>query len=214
MEEFAELVGKLDQSELKIAETRSKMKSLIREFNANKPSSEQIEIDDQDSTGLDKQIQGILNDLLAKEQNVSYRGILEELAKKNLELEAYAEEVYDLQQRLPKSYRVTAGQTHHQLSLKWLMNEKNLSEKDAKKLLDQTMLIDELVPGFNVWFYYQEGVFGSFVTQGIAKVSPNKYKYSIRKEQLDKARESGRQSLLDSLVNETMDTLKAQGQME
>jgi len=55
-----------------------------------------------------------------------------------------------------------------------------VSEDDAVKLIEQTSLTQELLPGFEVWNYYEapknEGdkpVFGTFVTQGTAKLSPN-----------------------------------------
>jgi len=67
---------------------------------------------------------------------------------------------------------VKRGDKHLDIAMEFLTTEKGLDEATAKKLALQTNLMDELVPGFKVWNFYDNGTFGTFVTQGDASVSP------------------------------------------
>ncbi|MCK6543190.1 hypothetical protein L6Q79_10975 [bacterium] len=73
------------------------------------------------------------------------------------------------------------------------LSKKGVDPKRANELLEQSFLADDLLPGFNVWVYYNDDVFGTFVNQGNVRISPNQFSRIIRKKQMDDAREAGRQ---------------------
>jgi hypothetical protein len=75
----------------------------------------------------------------------------------------------------------------------YLVDIQKLSKEEAKKLVDQTGLFDEIVPGNYIYLYYNDGVFGAFVTQGTAKYSPQVYKRAMREKRENEAYERGLQ---------------------
>ena len=54
----------------------------------------------------------------------------------------------------------------------YLTKDKGLDQNTAKRLVQQVNLMDELVPGFKVWNFYNDGVYGTFVTQGERQGQP------------------------------------------
>ncbi|MBN8705037.1 MAG: hypothetical protein J0L62_04120 [Bacteroidetes bacterium] len=212
VQEFQDLVQKLDSKNVEIQTINKDISSLVKQYNQTVEPGQQINFTGVDSLGFDEGQQKVLKEMLDKEENVSYRGMLQKIVDKNSEIQSLNDQLTELRAKLPAPRRVKANQTHMQLALDYLMKEKALDSKTAHDLVDKTMLIDELVPGFDVWMYFNEGTFGTFITQGSAPISPNKYKYSIRREQIDRAAEKGIQAYKDSLANANADTLKLQGQ--
>ena len=53
--------------------------------------------------------------------------------------------------------------------------KKGLPPEKAKEILDKMAVVEDIVPGFQVWMMYDEtsNVFGSFVTQGAASQTVN-----------------------------------------
>lgn len=212
VQEFQDLVQKLDSKNVEIQNINKDISSLVKQYNQTVEPGQQINFTGVDSLGFDEGQQKVLKEMLDKEENVSYRGMLQKIVDKNSEIQSLNDQLTELRAKLPAPRRVKANQTHMQLALDYLIKEKGLDSKTAHDLVDKTMLIDELVPGFDVWMYFNEGTFGTFITQGSAPISPNKYKYSIRREQIDRAAEKGIQAYKDSLANANADTLKLQGQ--
>lgn len=211
VQEFQELVQKLDAKNNQIVSVNQEIRQLVREYNTQVPPSQRVALTGVDSLGFSEKQQQVLSELLQMEENVSYRGLLQQIVDKNAEVWDLAGQVAELRDKLPVPRRVKGGDTHFDLVMLYLKNEKSLDEKTARDLAEKTMLIDELVPGFDVWMYYNDGTFGTFVTQGTAPVSPNKYKYSIRREQIARETQKVLQQYKDSLVQATTDTLKTQG---
>lgn len=63
--------------------------------------------------------------------------------------------------------------------------EKKLEKKRAMELVERTALFDELVPGFKVWNFYTGDEYGTSVTQGTARISPNTLIRSAKKKLVD-----------------------------
>ena len=205
--DFQELVARLDQKTNSIQNTNKEIAELVRQYNAGKSPEERVKFSGIDSLGFDEKQQAALQEMLDKEENVNYRGLLQKVVDKTDEISKLRDEINNLANKLPAPKRIKPGQTHFTVAMDYLTTEQGLDKKTAKSLIDRVALIDEVVPGFDIWLYYNDGVFGTFVTQGSSRVSPNKYKYSIRKEQIEKAEERGKQSALDSLVNATDSTV-------
>ncbi|MCK6601251.1 MAG: membrane lipoprotein lipid attachment site-containing protein [Bacteroidetes bacterium] len=210
VQEFQDLVQKLDAKNQDIQSINKEIRDMVKEYNTTVGAGQQINFTGVDSLGFDENQQKVLKEMLDKEENVSYRGMIQKIVDKNAEIQSLNDQLAELKAKLPAPRRVKLNQTHLQLSLDYLTQEKGLDKKTAKEIVEKTMLIDELVPGFDVWMYFNEGTFGTFVTQGSAPVSPNKYKYSIRKEQIERAAQKGIQAYKDSLAAAGLDTTKVQ----
>ncbi|MBX7152190.1 hypothetical protein K1X84_11145 [bacterium] len=192
IEEFNGLVKKIQNKNEEIGSIQKEINDAVSQFNANRKADEQIVLPDT-VMGLSKEQTSLIKNMIDKEQDMTYRGLLNQIIEKNDHIAKISNELEDVKAKLPKPYIVTGGDSHYKVCLDWLVKEKGLTKERANQLLEETALIDELVPGFNVWLYYNDGAFGTFVTQGTARISPNRFKYAIRKMQLDKAKEEGRE---------------------
>jgi uncharacterized coiled-coil DUF342 family protein len=114
----------------------------------------------------------LLEQRLKSEQGIGYRDLISEILKKQNEVEDMKVKVQDLEQKLPSPVVVKRGETHAEIAMNYLTKDKGLDANTAKKLVQRVNLMDELVPGFKVWNFYDNGVYGTFVTQGDAAVSP------------------------------------------
>jgi len=125
---------------------------------------------------------------------------LKEIIQKNDEISSLKEEIFKIQQQLPKPYDVKKGDSHYKVCLKYLTEVEKLPKDKADELIDKVRLIEELLPGFQVWLFYKDNTFGTFVTQGKAKISPNRFAYITRKQALERANLEGKQSVYDSIM--------------
>lgn len=114
----------------------------------------------------------VLEKNLQNERGIGYQDLINDILKQQKEIEDLRVQIQDLEKALPAAVVVTRGAKHLDLAVEFLTKEKGLDAETAKKLALQTNLMDELVPGFKVWNFYDNGVFGTFVTQGDAHVSP------------------------------------------
>jgi len=114
----------------------------------------------------------VLEKNLQNEKGIGYQDLINDILKQQKEVEDLRVQIQDLEKKLPAAVVVKRGDKHLDLAMEFLTKEKGLDAETAKKLALQTNLMDELVPGFKVWNFYDNGVFGTFVTQGDAPVSP------------------------------------------
>jgi molybdopterin converting factor small subunit len=121
-----------------------------------------------------------------------------------MKIDKMSAEIDDLKSKLPKPYIVKRGDSHEKICVNFLVNEKGVAKDEAMKLIDEVRLIDEMMEGFNVWMYYNEGTFGTFVTQGSARISPNKFNRILRRRQLEAAKESGREEAMNQLKTDSL----------
>lgn len=124
----------------------------------------------------------VLEQRLQQEKGIGYKDLITEILNKEKEIEDLKVQVQDLEKKLPAAVVVQRGDRHMDLCLDYLTKEKGLDEATAKKLVEQVNLMDELVPGFKVWNFYDQGIFGTFVTQGDAAVSPYRVVQKAKQE--------------------------------
>ncbi len=110
---------------------------------------------------------------IEKEKDVSLKSFLQEILEKNKKIEELAAKIAEIENKLPLPHIAKEGETHVQIAIDFLVNQKRLDKKLAQKLVDNTLLMEPLKAGFKVWNFYLEGVFLSSVTQGKALISPN-----------------------------------------
>lgn len=95
---------------------------------------------------------------------------IEDLLTRDQQLQAIRTRLDDMTQRLPESVIAAEGQRHERIAMDFLIRQ-GLGTDAAYRLVSQAALT-ELLPGFRVFLLYQNGQFGTWVTQGTAAMSP------------------------------------------
>jgi len=218
---FQELVMHVDKLNGQIGEREEKIMDMVRKYNTSHPEAV-LDTAGISSMGLSMEQAEVLAKRVQQEKDVSYRGLLQEIITVNRDMESLNQQMMDLRSKLPAPYSVKQGDSHFKVCLEFLV-EKGVPEDDAVKLIEQTSLTTELLPGFEVWNYYvvpeplKEGVFGSFVTQGTARLSPNalaratKRRIDTERQNLIQARNQKEQEVndLEARRTELQDQLRS-----
>ncbi len=114
----------------------------------------------------------MLRNKLENEEDVSYEGLIKDLLERQEQIDELRAEIEELKGRLPMPVTVKRGDSHYAIAMDYLTNEIGLSEEEAKKAIEKALITDRIVPGHEIWNFYEDGVYGTSVTQGTAKVSP------------------------------------------
>jgi hypothetical protein len=205
-EDFKSSVNEINAKQQELFEKSEEVSKMIRKVNKKFPG-EKITFDT--SLGLSSQQEEKLLSLIQNEKDVTTKGLLEELLQSEKEIFELKESIQDIQDQLPKPYIVKRGDSHMKVAVSYLMDVEGLDRKAARDLVRKVALVDEMIPGFYIWLYYnsETGDFGTYVTQGDARVNPNRVRYSIRKEKLQEAYEKGLEDARqDSLAAEEPET--------
>lgn len=105
-----------------------------------------------------------------------------QLTEKEETINQLEEEKAELEKQIPEPYVVQRGDSHWELGLNFLTTEKNLPEVEAKRILANAHLLHPIYIGYKVWHYFYDGIYGTFVTQGEADVSPGAVQRIKKKE--------------------------------
>lgn len=127
----------------------------------------------------------ILEDKIIKEKDVSIKSLLKDILDRDNEISGLKDKMKNYEASLPKPHIAKKEETHHQIAMDFLINEKKVEKERALRLVEETILFDPLIPGFRVWNFYSNDEFGTFVTQGNAPVSPSKLRSTPEKSQGD-----------------------------
>lgn len=161
-------VQKIAKVEKEINEKQNKLNELIRQYVKEGGKDLGLVLDQ----SLGPEQREVLEKKLQSEEGIGYKDLISDILKKQKEIEDLKVQIQELEKKLPSPTLVKKGDRHFDIAMNFLTKEKGLDEATAKKLVYQTNIMDELVPGFKVWNFYDEGVYGTFVTQGDAAVSP------------------------------------------
>jgi len=174
-------VQKIAKLEKEITEKQEKMNMLIRQY-AQEGGKDLGMVLDQN---MSPDQRALLEKKLQSEEGIGYKDLISDILKQQKEIEDLKVQVQDLEKKLPAPTLVKRGDKHFDIGMQYLTKEKGLDEATAKKLIYQTNIMDELVPGFKVWNFYDNGVYGTFVTQGDAAVSPYGVIQAAKKKLVD-----------------------------
>lgn len=174
LNEFQDLVKQLDEAEKDIRTRQEEMRRMVREYNAAHPEGSRIDTTSIEMLALDPEQAETLNRMLNSEKDVSYRGLLEEIVATRRQIGTLQKRIRALQEQLPAPYTVQPGDTHYSVSMRFLMENHGLTADEAHNVVEKTALVEELHPGFQIWMLYQDGLFGTYVTQGTAPESPGR----------------------------------------
>jgi hypothetical protein len=135
-----------------------------------------------DITELSREERELLEQQIKKEKNVSVRSLLKEILKKKDEISELREDIAEIEDLLPKPHIAQKGDSHYQVAMAFLVDEKGVKKDQAVKMLRRVALFEELAEGFKVWNFYTGEEYGTSVTQGDALVSPNVFVHRAKKK--------------------------------
>lgn len=145
------------------AEQNRKLRDAGVTANDVKPSAQTLELTEEQKKFLEERIK--------TEKNSSYQALLQDVLDKDKEIASLNKRIAQLRSVLPRPDVAKAGDTHQELALRFL-KKKGLSEEKAKALVGKVLIMERLEPGFEVYHFYTNGVYGTAVTQGKALISP------------------------------------------
>ena len=129
-----------------------------------RPNSETLQLTDEQKQALEERIKN--------EKNSSYQALLQEVLDKDKEIKDLNSKLAKLKADLPKPDLAKPNDSHYGMALRFL-KKKGVPEAEAKKLVSRVAIMDKLAPGFEVYHFYANGTYGTWVSQGKAKISPN-----------------------------------------
>jgi len=204
---FQDLVMRVDKLNTQISSRETEIMDMVRQYNAAHPEAA-FDTAGIAQYGLTPEQADLLAKRITQEEDVSYRGMLQEALNLDTQIEQLNQQLLEVRAKLPAPYEVHEGDSHLKVCLNFL-TERGVSEEESMKLIEKTALTPEVLPGFEVWNYYNEGVFGTFVTQGTASLSPNalaratKRRIDTERQNLIQARNQKEQEVKDLEVRRT-----------
>jgi hypothetical protein len=171
-----ELLTQLQEDRTELDKTSDTMMKRIDMFNASrKPGERTLQFSEIFMQDLSAEQRDILDTMVQQEKDVSYKTLLQQIISDRDTIQGLQEKVMHLEQSLPDKFVVAKrGDKHQKLAMAYLTTEAQLDEAKAKELLKQVDQTDELVPGNQVWFFYDPGrdSFRTYVTRGTAGQTP------------------------------------------
>jgi len=143
------------------AEQTSKLKQAG--VNDVRPDAATLQLTEEQKAALEARIKA--------EKNSSYQALLQDVLDKDKEIKTLNGKITQLRAVLPRPDVARTNDSHYGLAMRFL-RRKGVSEAKAKVLISRVLIMDKLAPGFEVYHFYNNGVYGSWVSQGRAAISP------------------------------------------
>jgi hypothetical protein len=165
IKELSQKAAELDKLSQQANTTGATQVQKLQEAKAGdiKPNSETLQLTEEQKKALEERIKA--------EKNSSYQALLQEVLDKDKELKELNEKIARLRAALPKPDVAKPNDSHYGMAMRFL-RKKGVSEDEAKRLISRVLIMDKLAPGFEVYHFYANGVYGSWVSQGKARITP------------------------------------------
>lgn len=166
MQDIAQKVGQLDKESQKLQAAGQEQARRLREAGVQdiQPGTETMQLTEEQKKVLEERIKN--------EKNSSYQALLQDVIDRDKEIKELNEKINKLRAVLPKPDLAREGDSHYAKALRFLRN-KGISEAEAKRLVARVNIMERIVPGFEIYHFYNNGVYGTWVSQGKAKISPS-----------------------------------------
>jgi hypothetical protein len=128
-----------------------------------RPDAATLQLTDEQKAALEERIKA--------EKNSSYQALLQEVLDKDKEIKTLNQKIAQLRAVLPKPDVARANDNHYSMAMRFL-RKRGVSEEKARQLISRVLIMDKMAPGFEVYHFYSHGVYGSWVSQGRASISP------------------------------------------
>ena len=185
MKEMQILANKVNQLTGKLRQKESKLLELAQTYQIH---GDEINIDQlSQRLSLNEIEQGYLKKRLSEERSNNYASVLKDLLATQQGIDQLQRDIQVLKSALPYAQTVKTGQTHEAIALAYLQ-DRGIADKNALNMISKVNLFDELAPGFEVHHYLSGNTYGTFVTQGSARISPQTM-YRMAKAKANKERD-------------------------
>lgn len=164
--ELTQKAAEADKAGQQLAQAGGEQQKKLAQAGVNdvKPNAETLLLTDDQKKALEERIRN--------EKNSSYQALLQEVLDKDKEIKDLNGKLAKLRADLPKPDLAKPNDSHYGMALRFL-KKKGVSEENAKKLVSRVAILDKLAPGFEVYHFYANGTYGTWVAQGKAKISPS-----------------------------------------
>jgi Spy/CpxP family protein refolding chaperone len=122
----------------------------------------------------------LLEDRIAHERG-SRKSLAQEILDQDVKIRDLRAKLESLSKGLPASHVAVAGDRHDRIAMNFLLAQ-GVPANKAYEVISKLNLEEALIPGFRVWTYYNNGQFGTWVTQGNAAISPADHQKRLRAE--------------------------------
>ena len=180
-EESPELAGIVMENDALSGQVTTASGIALKEGEIHQEQAKFIELNNQFMERTGRKLSGvrlterqaaILKTMLDKEDDISLKGLLQQILDTKDQIEKLESEIAEVKSELPTPDIVARGDSHMGLATDYLVKTHGLPEDEAKALARRSLLTNNLAPGMEVWHFYADGVYGTTVTQGTARVSP------------------------------------------
>lgn len=164
--ELTQKAAEADKTSQQISQEGADQQKRLAQAGVNdiRPNPETMQLTDEQKK--------VLEDRIKNEKNSSYQALLQEVIDKDKSIKDLDSKLAKLKAELPKPDIARPGDSHYGLAIRFL-RKKGLSEAEAKKLVSRVNIMERLAPGFEVYHFYANGVYGTWVSQGRASISPS-----------------------------------------
>lgn len=198
--DLTQKAGELDKLSQTAKVAGADQNKKLKEAGVNdvKPNPENLQLTEPQKTALEARIK--------MEKNSSYQALLQEVLDKDTEIKELNGKMDKLRAVLPKPDVAKENDSHYGMAMRFL-RKKGVQEEQARKLVSRVLIMDKLAPGFEVYHFYSNGVYGSWVSQGRAAVTPTELQAEA-KAKLENERDDAKTQV--SRINEELADLNAQ----
>ena len=164
--ELTQKAAEADKANQQLNQAGSEQQKKLAQAGVNdiKPNAETLQLTDDQKKALEERIKN--------EKNSSYQALLQEVLDKDKEINDINAKLAKIKADLPKPDVAKPNDSHYGMALRFL-KKKGVSEADAKRLVSHVAILEKLAPGFEVYHFYANGTYGTWVSQGKAKITPN-----------------------------------------
>ena len=185
VKELAQKAAELDQLNQQAAAASTVEQKKLAEAGVGKmaPDPATLQLTEPQKAALEARIKS--------EKNSSYQALLQEVLDKDQEIKGLNARIAQLRAVLPRPEIAQVNDSHYGLAMRFL-RKKGVPEEKARLLISKVLVMDKLAPGFEVYHFYANGVYGSWVAQGRAEQSPTELQAEAR-TQLEGERDAATQ---------------------
>ncbi|HEX7554603.1 MAG TPA: hypothetical protein VF378_13700 [Geothrix sp.] len=164
--ELTQKAAEADKASQQLNQAGSDQQKKLAQAGVNdiKPNAETLQLTDDQKKALEERIKN--------EKNSSYQALLQEVLDKDKDIKELNTKLAKLKADLPRPDLAKPNDSHYGMAMRFL-KKKGVPEAEAKKLVSRVTILEKLAPGFEVYHFYANGTYGTWVSQGKAKITPN-----------------------------------------
>lgn len=177
MGKMQKMTQKVKSMESESTKKQAEIIELVDQYN-NKPGKKLLALDTMELTNAERDQ---LEKLIQRESDVSAKTLLQEILRRKERITELKDMIARIEDQLPAPHIAHKGDSHYGIAFTYLVEQRGLTKEEAEKAIAKVALFEELAEGFKIWNFYTGDEYGTSVTQGDAKVSPNVFVHRAKK---------------------------------